>query len=125
MRALSAQLPSSAIATPMTDLAERRDVAPGAVLHCDLKGPLDLGYNKAMFALVVVDKATRVVSTQDLRSKADVPRALYTHWRLSLPITRAILCSRKYVLVSRLLSTQTLKRCLCTAWLGSTSCYSG
>ena len=59
----------------MTDLAERRDVAPGAVLHCDLKGPLDLGYNKAMFALVVVDEATRV-QVSDLRSKADVPRAL-------------------------------------------------
>ena len=32
---------------PMPDLAVGRDVAPGEVLHCDLKGPLDLAYNKA------------------------------------------------------------------------------
>ena len=61
---------------PMPDLAERREVAPGEILHCDLKGPLDLAYTKAMFALVVVDENTRVVSTQALRSKSDVPRAL-------------------------------------------------
>ena len=44
----------------MPDLAVRRDVAPGEVLHCDLKGPLDRAYNKAQFVLVVVDEATRV-----------------------------------------------------------------
>jgi transposase InsO family protein len=60
----------------MPDLAERREVEPGDVLHCDLKGPLDLAYNKTQFTLVVVDEATRVVSTQALRSKADVPQAL-------------------------------------------------
>ena len=62
--------------SPMPDLAVRRDVAPGEVLHCDLKGPLDLAYNKAQFVLVVVDEATRVIATQAMKTKADVPIAL-------------------------------------------------
>ena len=60
---------------PMPALAERQDVVPGEILHCDLKGPLEISYNKAVFVLVVVDEATRVVSTQAMKSKADVTRA--------------------------------------------------
>lgn len=52
------------------------DVAPGEVLHCDLKGPLNLAYNKALYVLVVVDEATRVLSTQAMKTKADVTTAL-------------------------------------------------
>ena len=60
---------------PMPALAERQDVVPGEILHCDLKGPLEISYNKAVFVLVVVDEATRVVSTQAMKSKTDVTRA--------------------------------------------------
>jgi hypothetical protein len=65
--------------SPMPDLAMRRDVAPGEVLHCDLKGPLDLAYNKASFVLVVVDEATRVISTQAMKTKAEC--ASHLPWR--------------------------------------------
>jgi hypothetical protein len=61
---------------PMPALAERREVVPGEVLHCDLKGPLDVAYNKAVFVLEVMDEATRLTSMQAIKSKSDVPRAL-------------------------------------------------
>ncbi len=60
----------------MPALAERHEVEPGKVLHCDLKGPLDVAFNKKVFVLVVVDEGTRLTSTQAIRSKSDVPRAL-------------------------------------------------
>ncbi len=60
----------------MSALAERHEVEPGKVLHCDLKGSLDVAFNKAVFVLVAVDEATRLTSTQAIRSKSDVPRAL-------------------------------------------------
>ena len=49
---------------PITDLAVRKPVKPGEVLHCDIKGPLDTAYNRAKYALVVVDEATRVCVRQ-------------------------------------------------------------
>ncbi len=54
---------------PMPDLAVRRDVRPGEILHCDIKGPLDASYSKAKYALVIVDEATRMVAAKEMRSK--------------------------------------------------------
>ena len=61
---------------PIRDLAGRTAVAPGAMLHCDIKGPLDSAYNRSKYALVVVDEATRVCVVKDMKSKDGVVEAL-------------------------------------------------
>ena len=54
---------------PITDLAQRPMVKPGAILHVDIKGPLDIAHNQAQYALVVVDEATRMCTAKDMKSK--------------------------------------------------------
>ena len=61
---------------PISDLAERRDVAPGEILHCDIKGPLDSAYNRSKYALVVVDEATRIYAAKEMKTKDQVVDAL-------------------------------------------------
>lgn len=61
---------------PITDLAVRKPVKPGEVLHCDIKGPLDTAYNRAKYALVVVDEATRVCAAKEMKSKDQTVDAL-------------------------------------------------
>lgn len=57
---------------PMPALAARDPVAPGQVLHCDIKGPLASSFNRAKYALVVVDEATRVCKAKEMKSKDQV-----------------------------------------------------
>ena len=45
---------------PIADVAMRADVLPGRVLHCDIKGPLDVSYNRCKFAFIAVDEYTRM-----------------------------------------------------------------
>ena len=61
---------------PMPALAVRAPVAPGEILHCDIKGPLDSSYNRAKYALVVVDEATRICMAREMKSKDNVVDAL-------------------------------------------------
>jgi hypothetical protein len=61
---------------PIADLAARRDVQPGEILHCDIKGPLESSYNRAKYTLVVVDEATRMVAAQHMRTKDKLVEAL-------------------------------------------------
>ena len=62
---------------PIADLAERETVRPGQIIHCDIKGPLEhTGYNKARYALVVVDEATRIMAAKPMRSKDKSVNAL-------------------------------------------------
>jgi len=56
--------------------AQRKDVGAGEILHCDIKGPLDLAYNRARYALVVVDESTRMVAAKEMRTKDQVVDAL-------------------------------------------------
>ncbi len=61
---------------PIPDLASRKAVKPGEVLHCDIKGPLDSAYNRAKYALVVVDEATRVCAVKPMQTKDQIVDAL-------------------------------------------------
>ena len=48
--------------------AQRQDVGAGEILHCDMKGPLDLAYNRASNAIVVVDESTRMVAAKEMQT---------------------------------------------------------
>lgn len=61
---------------PITDLAQRADVRPGAIIHCDIKGPVDPSYHKRTYALVMVDEATRMVVVRDMVGKGNLVDAL-------------------------------------------------
>ena len=61
---------------PIADMASRDDVRPGAVLHCDLKGPIDKSHNGHHFALVVVDESTRIVCTRTFAHKDGCVKAM-------------------------------------------------
>jgi hypothetical protein len=62
---------------PIQNLAERSTVKPGEVIHVDIKGPIeDAAYNRAKFALVVVDEATRMCAVKDMKSKDQAVNAL-------------------------------------------------
>jgi hypothetical protein len=51
-------------------------IRQGAIVHCDLKGPLEhRAYNGHRFAIVFIDEATRVTVVRTMRSKSGVPKA--------------------------------------------------
>ena len=61
---------------PITAQATRDAVQPGAIIHCDLKGPLDVSYNGSRWAAVFVDQATRATVTISMATKDKLPDAL-------------------------------------------------